>query len=148
MAFRFALAAVLQLRESLERHQELVLQRACARFAEIQRTLETITAETQQMVRDESVQLTTGMKSAELQFDMLRHTALDQFKNEIEEKLSEAEATRSACVNAFEKARQSRQVLASLEEGQLEVYRRDQERQAQCALDDLFLLRRSCLARE
>jgi flagellar export protein FliJ len=147
MAFRFPLESVLRLRENLERQQELLLYQANQRVFALTRQIEELDAGMTENARYQSARLQSGVSAAELQFDLLCHAVLLEWRHDLETKLAEAQSQRDAQAENLRQARRQREVIETLRHHQLQAYRAREARQDQRRADDLFLLRRSFLQR-
>lgn len=147
MAFRFPLESVLRLRQNLERQQELLLYQANQKVFALTRQIEELDGGISENARYQSARLQSGVSAAELQFDLLCHAVLLEWRRELETKRAEAERQRDAQAENFRQARRQREVIETLRRHQFQAYREREARQDQCRADDLFLLRRSFLQR-
>lgn len=147
MPFRFSLDAVLRLRQSLERQQELLLQAANYRVAAVQRDRDELDRYTQELASQVSAQLAAGLSAAELQFNTLCRAVLSGRCQQLDQALNQAYAERDACAQAFQKTRRDREMVETLRDRQFQLHRQLEARRDQRRLDDLFLLRRAHLLR-
>lgn len=147
MAFQFSLEAVLQLRESLERQQELLLLEANQQIGVLQQSIDNLNAHLGQQAIRESLQLAATLSGAELQFMQLCTFVLLGQRGGLEKRLAAARLVRDSRLASFRQARQQREVLETLRQAQEQAYRQHQDRQDQRQLDDLLLLRRAYLRR-
>jgi flagellar export protein FliJ len=142
MAFRFALAAVLKFRESIEQQEYLALERIQQEIAQTQLRLlkcdERIAAATKR--RD--AELARGVASVYLQAAYDEVLALQKQRDALQAKLQALEVKRQEQIRSYEAARQKREVLDELRTRQLDAYRREQATRQQKMLDDIFLSRR------
>ncbi len=147
MLFHSSLDVVLRARRGLERQQELLLQEANGRVATVQHELDQIRTQIEADAQRKLLQLKSGITAAELHFDLLCCSALRVRCHAVETELSKAQALREVRAQSFRMARQQREVLETLRQQQLQIYRQQAARQDQRRLDDLFLLRRAYLSR-
>jgi len=147
MAFRSSLDVLLRVRRSLQRQQELLLQEANRKVAALQRERDGIKAQIAANAQRELLGLQSGLRAAELHFDLLCRSALRARYHAVETELSKAQALQEARAQSFRLARQQREVLETLRQQQLQTYRQQAARQDQRRLDDLFLVRRAYLSR-
>jgi flagellar export protein FliJ len=147
MTFQFSLASVLLFRQRIEHQQELLLQESNQRVERIRMEIENADSAMTNIAQRESLQLTSGVSAAELQFDLLCRSALVRHRHKLEKEMAKAEQLCSARRGAFREARRQREVLDTLKSHQLELYRQQETRQEQRSADDLFLLRRAFLRR-
>jgi len=147
MAFRFPLESVLRLRQNLEHQQELLLYQANQKVFTLTRQIEELDAGMAENARHQSARLQSGVSAAELQFDLLCHSVLQQWRHDLETKLSTAQSQRDVQAESFRQARQQREVIETLRHHQFQLYQHRETRQEQRRADDLFLLRRTYLQR-
>jgi flagellar export protein FliJ len=147
MAFRFPLESVLRLRQNLERKHELLLHEANQKVLAIKSSIEELDCAVRETAKRQSLELHSGISSAELQFNLACRVVLRRSRDELEKKLREAEGSRAACAEGFRRARQQREVVDTLRRQQLQLYLQNETRQNQRLTDDLFLRRRLYLDR-
>jgi flagellar export protein FliJ len=147
MAFRFSLDAVLRLRRSLERQQELLLREANQQMIAIQLKIDHLDAQLSQQASQEDLQLASTLSAAELQFLRICRSVLQGQRGGLEKRLAATQAVRDSRMAAFRQVRQQREVLETLRQAQTLVYRQNEARQNQRQLDDLLLLRRAYIRR-
>lgn len=147
MAFQFSLSAVLQLRQSLEHQQELLLLEANRQMASLQLRIDHVNQQLWQHATQESMQLAAALCGAELQFMQLCQSILLGQRVGLEKQLAATQVMRDSRLASFRQARQQREVLATLRQAQQQVYGQNQDRRDQRQLDDLLLLRRAYLRR-
>ena len=141
MAFRFTLEQVLRVRESLERREELALQRA---EADVVRALRRIEELTQELVRinarrDEAMK--QPLHAYELQgMDAETHAALETRKSLLVT-LQALQHLRDEQRKVYQAAHNGRRMLTDLEEQHRNEYEQEQVRTQQKRLDDLFAAR-------
>ncbi len=142
MAFRFALAAVLKYRESLEQRAYLALEKAQQDIVQTeQRSLACEERYSAARMRRDS-DLGRGITSVHLQAEYEEELALRQEIERLKVQLQQLHARRQECLKTYEAARRNREVLDELRVQQFEAYRRDQAKREQKTLDDVFLSRR------
>lgn len=141
MAFRFSLAAVLNLRKSLERQEYLNLERIQQEIAKVQHQI----AETQQrkvgLQQSRDSQLTESMPSVVLQSMYEQVFALERHMESLKVLLSELAAKKDQQIKVYTHARQKREILESLRDKQYAAYQQEETKRQQTLMDDLFLAR-------
>lgn len=142
MAFRFALAAVLKYRESLEQREYLALERIQQQIAQMERRLHKCEERQSAAAKRRETELGRGIPSIHLQAAYDEELALQKQREALQGKLQELRLTRQQCLKAYEQARQKREVLDDLRLRQLNAYRHEQAKRQQKMLDDIFLSRR------
>ncbi|HTZ95470.1 MAG TPA: flagellar FliJ family protein [Terriglobales bacterium] len=143
MAFNFSLEVLLRVRQGFEHQQELLLREATCRLSSLEQQVNDVNARLADFSRRELQDLSSGVSAAELQFDLLCREALLNRRHALEIDVAKARATRDLRAAGFRQARQQREIIESLRQRQLELYRQFEARQSQRAADDMFLLRRT-----
>lgn len=140
MAFRFSLQAVLRLRQSYERLEELRLTMIIAYLGQLRRQLEELLRH-RTLAADELVaRLQQGMITSEYQFELAAISTLADRQKVLVEQIARAEQQRAAQERAYREAQRRRQILENLRSRQLDSYRLVQARHDQQRLDDLYAL--------
>jgi len=148
MAFRFPLQSLLRFRQSLEHHEQMLLQAANQKVSEVRRKIDSL-EQCQNRRSDLQRQgLSAGLSGAELQFDTLCNAALEDYRHVLENELVQLEKLRDKQEEVFRRARMQREILESIRDVQLRAYQAEKNRREQRSLDDLFLMRREFLRRE
>ena len=142
MAFRFPLAAVLRVRESLERKEQLILEQCYNRLHELQLQLARLDEQKQSWRRryeEQLIESTIGIHVhvliEERQYAERQREELLRLITDVQEKLKQQMAR-------YRAVRQQREIVSELRSQGLEKYRRLELLQEQKSRDDLFLLRR------
>ncbi|MFZ0286556.1 MAG: flagellar FliJ family protein [Terriglobales bacterium] len=147
MPFHFPLDAVLRLRQSLERQQELLLREANQQVTALQLRIGELNAQISAHAIQQNLQLASTLSAAELQFLQLCRSVLLGQRGGLEKRLATAQAIQDSRMASFCQARQQREVMETLRQTQMQVYRQDAARRDQRHLDDMLLLRRAYLRR-
>jgi flagellar export protein FliJ len=147
MPFHFPLQAVLHYRQSMEHQQELRLRAANQQVARAQHLIDQMDLQTKERRSIEMEELSSGTSAAELQFGLLREASMLRRRREFEQQLIRAQQLRDQQREIFQQARRAREMLESLRDQQLHLYKKDAARREQRSLDDLFLMRREYLRR-
>jgi flagellar FliJ protein len=142
MAFRFSLAGVLKLRESIERREYLALERVHMEIAYAEAQLREVDELRSLLVERRQTELAAGIPAIQLQGAFEQELALEHRRDALKLKLEELVAQRQEHVKAYELARQKREMLDDLRARQLDAYLRNRAKREQSAIDDLFLSRR------
>lgn len=143
VAFRFPLEAVLRLRLSYERLEKLRLLAIAALIARLREEIAAATREESaaRIVRRQI--LTEGAAAGELQLGVAAEKARARRNRELADRLTAFQRQHQRQSLAYQSARRRREILENLRARQLREYQREQDRKAQQALDELYLLRRS-----
>jgi flagellar export protein FliJ len=142
VAFRFSLASVLRLRESIERREELALQRAEHDIARAIRLIEELTDQLAKAgdARDEALQRSTpAYRLQDMQGELNRAVAV---KQTLLDKLQTLKQQRDAQLRLYQAAYNGRQMLTELRQKKKDEYEQEQVRAQQKRLDDIFVARR------
>jgi flagellar export protein FliJ len=142
MAFRFALAAVLKCRESLEQREYLALEKTQQEIVQTKVALEQCEERRSAATRRREADLRRGVTSVHLQAAYEEETAFEEQGKNLRARLQELRVRWQNCLKAYELARRNREVLDELRIRQLDAYRREQAKREQASLDDVFLSRR------
>ena len=141
MGFQFSLATVLRFRESVEKREELNLQKVLVEIATTRRTIEKLTAhiEALQKARNEAMQ--KSIAALHLQ-SMLNetNTAIARRKALIQS-LDALEQKRRAQMDVYQVAHRNRQMLSDMSIRQRDAYDQERARAEQKFLDDIFAAR-------
>jgi len=140
MAFRFALAPLLRLRQSIERQRTLELQEANLRVGRARESLAQLERCVAASAESSAAGLTAGCTSAELQFAAAVRENMVRFAEELRIKIRELELARQIALAAYHLAYREREVLETLRAQQRIVYDKEQSRREQQQLDEMYLL--------
>jgi flagellar export protein FliJ len=142
MAFRFALESVLRLRASYERQEQARLELASQNLYGAREKCDVLKKEQAALEANFRKMMSDGMNTSELHFYLSSKSGLE---------VAEAQATHAA-EDAWKmwndqrirylRARQDREVIASIRERQHREYVVEQNRREQQQIDDLFAMRR------
>ncbi len=147
MRFYFSLETVLRYRKSREHAQELLLQAASERVAAKRREIQHFDDYVEALEKQKQLGLQSGVSSAELQFEELRHFNLGMYRGVLKQEEARLDVLRCRELEALLHARQEREAIEGLRNRELQIYRQRVARQEQCSSDDQFLLRRAFLRR-
>ena len=142
MAFRFALAPLLRLRQSIERQHTLQLQDANLRVSRVQETLAQLERFLADSAESDSAAISTGSTAAELQFASHYRENLDRYRKELLLELSQVKLLRQKALAEYHSAYREREVIEALRLRHRRDYEQDQQRKRQQELDAAHLLRR------
>jgi len=147
MAFQFPLDMLLRFRRSLEHQRELALGEANQRVVSTEQKIAEVDRVIVNLLSRENREMESGLTAAQLRFDVLCRNALEDSRHDLETVLEQCKELRERCRKDYQKAHQDREVVETLREQQLQIFRRNAEKQEQRQLDDMFLLRREYLRR-
>jgi flagellar export protein FliJ len=141
MAFHFSLETILRLRRGQERAERLKLEAIASEQARAVSQLEIMTERFFESRRRFQQLMVQGTSGSELQFENARSEGVAAARRALKARISELEQQRLKQVEAYTKARQSREILENLRNTKFEVYRQMLSRREQQELDALFLMR-------
>ena len=142
MPFRFRLESILRLRESLEHREELLLQNANHRVAQVQDEIEICARELQERAIKLQTRMAQEAFASELQFALSVDRALEGRQRTLRTDLKKLEHLREQQRERYQKARRERETLEAIRRQELEIHRRGEQRRSQREMDDEFLRRR------
>jgi len=142
MAFRFTLAPLLRLRQSLERQRALALQQATFNLKHAQDTLARLERFLAESELADSASLAAGRTAAELQFASLLREQFGQLRLQLEKEVRRLETLRQQAALAYQRAYREREALDTLRAHQSRAYQIEQSGRQQRELDAAFLLQR------
>jgi flagellar export protein FliJ len=141
MPFLFTLQGLLRVRELQEKAELQGLQALAARVAAARAEIAALDAHAQQARRSIWGEMSSGVSGAELHFSLARETFSLERRHALDTKLQETERAHQAQLRRYLHARQQREILSHLRDGQLADYELDQSRKTQSQIDELFLVR-------
>ena len=142
MAFRFALASILRLRQSIERQRTLELQKANLQVSRAQETLARLERSLNQAAQSDARGLSAGCTAADLQFAAMLRENLLHFRQELQSDLRKFESLRQIALGAYRQAYREREIPETLRARQYRVYQQEQARRHQQEQDSDYLLQR------
>ncbi len=142
MSFRFALAPLLRLRQSIERQRALQLQEANLQVSRAQETLAQLERFLSDSAQSESAGLTAGCTAAELQFASVLRENMHHFRQELQSNIRKLELLRQQAAREYHQAYREREVIETLRAHQRRAYQQEQLRRQQQELDATYLLQR------
>ena len=137
MGFAFAFEAVLRLRRSQQRQQELLLQKANEEVNAALREVRTIAQQFAQIAS--SFRLDSDLRASELHFNQMLCRALEERRQKGEERLAKFRGEQAALAAELRKVWRQREVLEALRRRHYQTYLLEQSRREQRTQDDVFL---------
>src|SRR5689334_21405818 len=116
MAFHFTLAAVLKLRESIERQEYLALEKIHLEIVRTQNELKPVKFQQIELQQSRDTPLAGSIPSVHLQNIFEQTLALEQRKDMLRAALVAMDKKREQQVKVFKEARQEKEVLENLRE--------------------------------
>jgi|SRR5580698_2703870 flagellar export protein FliJ len=141
MAFRFTLATVLRFRESVEKREELALQRILLEMARVRREIERITAEIAAAHEARNRAMQNPLPASYIQ-GLLNdtETAAERRRNLVQA-LAALEKQHLLQTQKYQAAHRDRQMLSDMKAKKRDVYEQERARATQKVLDDIFAAR-------
>jgi flagellar export protein FliJ len=142
MAFRFPLATVLQLRESIEEREERALQKIQAEIVLVENQIEALTARIANAHRERERALLQPMPAAHLHAMLGDAHAAAEKRKALLDALRILDQQRDQQMQVYQAAHRDRETLTNMSDEQRELYEQEQARTQQKNLDDIFIARR------
>ena len=142
MAFSFALASLLRLRQSIERQRALRLREASLAVSRAQDSLAQLEGFLADSAQADSSSLSAGRRAAELQFAWLYRENLQHLRTELQSDVRKLELARQKAAAEYQQAFRAREVLESMRARQRRDYQQEELRRQQLQLDAVHLLQR------
>jgi flagellar export protein FliJ len=142
MAFRFTLAPLLRLRQSIERQCTLKLQAANLHVSRAQEKLEQLERSLADSAQSDATALQAGRTAAELQFASVLRESLHLFRHELQSDILKLELLRQQALGEYHQAYREREVLETLRARERRVYQQEKLHRQQQELDATYLLQR------
>lgn len=141
MGFRFSLASVLRFRESVERREEIALEKAQLEVARVRRRIEELSEELTRACEKRDRALQQAIPANRLQLMDMEITAVTEARQDLRETLETLRQRRDAQMKLYKAAHSGRQMLTDLEKQQRGLYEQEQVRIQQKLLDDIAATR-------
>ena len=142
MAFRFALESVLRLRVSYERQEQARLELATQHLYAAQEKCAALKKEQSALEANFRTAMAGGMDTSDLHYYLSSKAGLEVAEAQADRAAAEAWKLWNEQRLKFLRARQDREVIASIRERQHQEYVVEQNRKEQQQIDDLFAMRR------
>ena len=142
MAFRFTLAPLLRLRQSIERQRTVKLQEANLHVSRAQEKLAQLERFLSDSAQSDAAALRAGRTGADLQFASVLRENLHRYRAELQSDIFKLELLRRQALGEYHQAYREREVLETLRARQRRAYRQEQLRHQQRELDATHLLQR------
>ncbi len=114
MAFRFTLAPLLRLRQSIERQRTLQLQQANLQVSRAQETLAQLESFLSESSQRDADGLAAGRTAAELQFAAAYREDLGRYREELQSDIRKLEMARQQAASEYHQAYHEREMLETL----------------------------------
>lgn len=140
MPFRFVLAPLLRLRQSLERQRAARLREATLAVTRAQESLARMDQLLTDTTRSDEASLRVGRSAAELQFALTSRANLHHLRQTLQIELRRLELERQEAAAVYHRAYREREVLETLGVQQRHTYQQEQLQREQRELDASHLL--------
>jgi flagellar export protein FliJ len=141
MGFRFSLAAVLRFRESVEKREELALQKLLLEMSRMRREIERLGTEIVRAHQAQNQAMQTPLAAVHLQSMLKEIDAIADRKKALIASLAALDREREIQTKKYQAAHRDRQMLSDMQSKQLDVYEQERARAQQKFLDDIFAAR-------
>jgi hypothetical protein len=142
MAFRFSLAAVLRIRESVKNREELALQRIQMEMAQVVRRIEETDRAMTKAHATRELMLRQAMPAGHLHSMLLELQSAAAGKAALRQQLQGLEEQRLKQMKIYQAAHRAHETIINIFNEQREAYEIHQARVEQKYLDDIFMARR------
>jgi len=142
MAFRFPLAPLLHLRESVERQSALSLREASLKVVRAQEMLVRLDQFLATSCAFDETGLRAGRRAVELQFASLSRENFEVLRKELKAEIRRLELARRKAAAEYQRAYREREALEALRKNQLRRHQQEDLRRQQRDLDESYLLQR------
>jgi flagellar FliJ protein len=142
MAFRFSLATVLRVKESIAEREERALQKIQHEMARVSQQISDLNASMKQAQLASELALQKSMPGGELQSMLWQVQAAGEVKKSLLNALERLEELRVQQMKIYQAAHRDHETLINLCNEQREIYDLEQSRAEQKYLDNIFMARR------
>ena len=141
MGFRFPLAAVLRVKQSIEKQEELVLQKVLLEISQVQHQIDDLTLDIvrARQLRDQAMQ----QMIAAIELDSMSNQIKDAMdrRQELIHSLGELRRKRELQNRRYQTARNNREMLSEMQARQKDAYAQESARAEQRFFDEIFASR-------
>lgn len=141
MGFQFSLAAVLRLKQAVEKQEELALQKILAEIAQVHHQIERLAADVTRARRLLDQAMQQLVSAADIESTTRQIAGAMQHKQELMNSLAELHRRRETQTRKYQAAHNSRKMLSDMETRQRDAYGQERARIDQKFLDDIFVSR-------
>ena len=142
MPFRFSLATVLRIRESLEKREERALQKIQLEMARVLHQIEELNAEITKSHEAREHAMQQPIPASHLQMLVWQVQAAGEKRGRLFQELLVLEQQRDQQIKVYQQAHRDRETLTDMSNQQRDIYEQEQARSEQKTLDDIFMARR------
>jgi flagellar export protein FliJ len=141
MAFRFSLASVLSYRESLERREELALQRIQMEMAQVRKAIDQLTGQIAQAQQTIERVMQKALPAMQMQSMLNQANAAGERKRALLASLEALEQKRQQQMRTYQDAHRSRRMLSDMAKQRRDAWEQERVKSQQKFLDDIFAAR-------
>jgi flagellar export protein FliJ len=141
MAFRFSLAIVLRFRESVEKREELALQKILQDIGRVRQQIADLTVQIERALDARNGALLKPIAAAQLQGVLIAIETAKESRKQLIASLEPLELRRQEQTKVYQAAHRDRQMLSDMEERARSAYEQEHTRKQQKFLDDVFAAR-------
>jgi len=141
MAFRFSLATVLRVRESIEQREERVLQRIQLEMARVSRQIEELSVQIERTCDAQIEALQKPIPAGILHGLLWEVQAAEDRRKVLLSTLQTLELQRDKQLKIYQTAHRNHETLISMKREQRAAFELEQARNQQKSLDDIFMAR-------
>ena len=141
MAFRFSLQTLLNLRRSLEKQEERLLQALNRELALLRQGIGSLEREEVDARRDRNRRLADGLTGSDLRLDLAEESLRDQRRSRFQKHEQVLQTEQRQQQSTYRGARQQRELLDDLRQRRVVAFQREQEKRHQQAVDEAYLFR-------
>jgi flagellar export protein FliJ len=141
MAFRFTLATVLRFRESVEKREELALQKILLEMAHVRREIERIAAEIAVAHNARNQAMLNPVPASHLNGMLNDVEAAKERRKNLLQALGKLEQEHRQQATKYQAAHRDRQMLSDMKAKKRDAYEQERARATQKFLDDIFAAR-------
>jgi len=138
MGFRFSLASVLGVRESVERREELALEQVQQEIITVQRAADQLSAEIENAHQARQDAMQDSVPACHLQTMLSEANAAMERKKALLKTLQSLEQRRDRQSRVYQAAHRARRMLSDMADRQKEAWEQDMGRAQQRFVDDMF----------
>jgi flagellar export protein FliJ len=142
MAFRFPLATVLRLRESIERREERALKKIQMEMARVSHQIDELNAGIVRAQSERDEALRQPMPASHLQAMLAQTESAIEGRKALQTTLLELEEQRQKQLKIYQAAHRDHETLIDMRKQQRDAWVQEQARMEQKYLDDIFIARR------
>jgi len=141
MAFKFPLATVLRLRESIEKREELTMQTIQLELARLRQTIDAVSNDIEQRAQKLQKRIERTVEASELQLDLAEIERSVEMRKTLLKEVEVAKNRHKEQSKVYRAAARARQTLTEMQSECRAAYEQKQERIQQKFLDDIFVSR-------